>query len=206
MLRVLLQDFINFILPPRQTQKLVDALHLSDLHQLQTPNGLPYHAEEVQALVWELKYYGNKRAAALAGEFLAEELLGLAAEELGRPLLVPVPMHPERLRERGHNQTELLCDYALLSLGEVEGGSRAYDYAPHALQRIKNTPHQQGLERQKRLQNIKNSMAADPKLASGRVCIVVDDVTTTGATFAEATRALTAAGALRVHCVALAQS
>jgi len=199
MLSSLLQNFINFILPLRQTQKLVDALVVSDLYRLQSRGSLPYHAEEVQALVWELKYYGNQRAANLAGELLAEELLGLASEEIGRPLLIPVPMHPARRRERGHNQTELLCQAALSHLHE------AYDYAPQALKRTVNTPHQQGLERKKRLLNMQNSMQAT-KVVNGRVCVVVDDVTTTGATLAEAARALKEAGALRVHCVALAQS
>ena len=231
MLSALLRDFVNFILPPRRTQRLVDALTINDLHQLSVGGRLPYHADEAQALVWELKYYGNKRAAKLAGEFLSEELLGLAAEELGRPLLVPVPMHPARQAQRGHNQTELLCEAALKVLA-TEGSSekivwpdagpltayrrpedffselpsKAYEYAPQALQRIKNTPHQQGLERKKRLLNMQNSMQADKKLVSGRVCVVVDDVTTTGATLAEAARALKAAGARKVHCIALAQS
>ena len=222
MLRALFRNCINFILPPRRTQGLVDALQLRDLEQLQTTIGLPYHAEEVQALVWELKYYGNKRAAALAGEFLAEDLLSLAAEELGRPLLIPVPMHAARLRERGHNHTELLCEATLKALGKSGGKNSLVDvpeegrpedffdstfaYAPNALKRILHIPHQQGLERQKRLHNVKNSMQADKKLVAGRVCVVVDYVTTTGATLAEAARALKAAGALRVHCLALAQS
>ena len=48
--------------------------------------------------------------------------------------------------------------------------------------------------------------AVYPELVEGRVCIVVDDVTTTGATFEEAKRALTTAGARAVYCIALARS
>jgi predicted amidophosphoribosyltransferase len=225
----------DLVVVPRRTQRLVASLTAEDLESLRDARGLPYHAQEVQALVWELKYYGNKRAAALAGAFLSEELMGLAAEELGAPLLVPVPMHRSRLHERGHNQTEVLCQAALKALHKDglethdqkcpekqsggcprRGATRGlfsghfccapYDYAPHALRRIKNTPHQQGLERAVRLHNVKNSMQADAKLVQGRVCVAVDDVTTTGATLKEAARALKAAGALRVHAVALAQS
>lgn len=175
-------------------------LALEELLALQTAEGLPYSHESVRALVWEIKYYANRRAAALAGELLAEELLAIASEELGRPLLVPVPMHKARKRLRGHNQTELLCKSALAHIHGV------LEYAPQALIRIRATPEQQKLSRAQRLKNIKNSMQADPAKVAGRVCVVVDDVATTGATLAEATRALVAAGAARVHTIALAQS
>ncbi len=175
-------------------------LALEELLALQTAEGLPYSHESVRALVWEIKYYANRRAAALAGELLAEELLAIASEELGRPLLVPVPMHKARKRLRGHNQTELLCKSALAHINS------ALEYTPQALIRICATPEQQKLSRAQRLKNIKNSMQADPAKVAGRVCVVVDDVATTGATLAEATRALVAAGAARVHTIALAQS
>jgi ComF family protein len=202
MSRHFLSRILSVIVPPRESEALVDALTLSDLHSLQTIHGLPYHAQEVQALVWEIKYYGNQRAAALAGELLAEELLEVAGEELGRPLLIPIPMHYSRRSERGHNQTELLCEAAQVHLAD------AYEYAPQALSRHKLTMEQQKLDRKRRLKNVEGSMQAGPGASRvrGRVCVVVDDVTTTGATCAEATRVLKAAGALRVHCVALAQS
>ncbi len=163
---------------------------------------MPYHDPRVTALVWELKYHGTRRSAALAGEYMAEILLAAASEELGVPLLIPVPMHAARRRERGHNQTELLCVAALRHLGDT------FEYAPKALVRTLYTKTQQGLPRAERLNNIKNSMAAGPGAGriAGRVCIVVDDVTTTGATLEEAQRALRQAGARAVHCIALARS
>lgn len=226
-----LLNLFNFILPPRGTEAAVGSLTLEHLRDLQTSEGLPYADEAVRALVWELKYYANRRAGTLAGELLSEELLAIASEELGRPLLIPVPMHKARRRERGHNQTELLCEAALRHLGGAENLhekivwpasapardgrpedffsgklSAPLEYSPQALKRIKATPEQQKLDRAKRLKNVKGSMQADPTLVRGRVCVVVDDVTTTGATLAEATRALKAAGAQRVHTIALAQS
>lgn len=213
---------LNLILPPRASERMVGPLTLSDLLALQTADGLPYTHEEVRALVWELKYHANPRAAALAGELLSEELLAIAAEELGVPLLIPVPMHPARRRERGHNQTELLCEAALGALGKHAGKNSLVDvpaegrpedffagvfaYAPKALTRTKLTPEQQKLDRATRLKNVASSMEADPAVVCGRVCVAVDDVTTTGATLAEAARALKAAGARRVHTLALAQS
>ena len=198
---------VDLLLPPRRTELLVRSLNLQILESLSSEDGLPYHDPRITALVWELKYYGTKRAAALAGGYLSEVLLAIAAEELGAPLLVPVPMQKTRRRERGHNQTELLCEHVMLALRSLGGEGPVLEYKPNALTRPVNTKTQQGLPRAERLKNIKNSMRVfDAEIVRGRVCIVVDDVTTTGATLAEAKRALRAAGARAVHLVALARS
>lgn len=185
----------------RPSERLTEALTLQELEKLSRYDGtLPYAEKEVRALVWEVKYYAHGSAAQLAGEYLAQLLLAEAADVVGTPLLLPMPMHPKRRKERGHNQTEVLCEAAL----HVISG---FSYSPHILQRIKHTAPQQGLERHSRLKNLQHSMAvADHTKVKGRVCIVVDDVTTTGASFAEAKRALREAGAAEVRCVALAQS
>lgn len=219
---------LNAVLPPRATERAIEALTHDSLFALQDADGLPYSNESVRALVWELKYHASRRAAALAGGLLAEELLAIAGEELGRPLLIPVPMHRARRRERGHNQTELLCRAALKAMGAADfsaktvwlrqsrpedffaGESAAsdtvFDYAPDALVRTRPTPEQQKLSRTQRLINLKNSMQANRNIVAHRACVVIDDVKTTGATLNEAARALKEAGASRVHTIALAQS
>lgn len=205
---VFLSRLFDLLVPPRAYEGAVRKLTYERLLRMRGAAGLPYADKTVSALVWELKYYANARAAALAGAVLTEELVAIAAEELGVPLLIPVPMHPDRRRERGHNQTELLCEAALQALEDVsvKKSSDAFEYAPKALERVKPTPEQQKLDRAKRLINVTGSMRANPALVKGRVCVVVDDVKTTGATLNEATRALKKAGALRVHTVALAYS
>ena len=202
MLRSLFYSIINVLIPMREREKRVSALTSEDLEMLRHEDGLPYHDLRVTALIWELKYKANKRALTLAGTFLAEELVGIASEEIGKPLLVPIPMHHLRKKVRGYNQTELLCEAALEC-----GAKDAYEYAPAALVRIQNTAPQQTLARRYRLTNVKNSMSvSSPELIKGRICVVLDDVSTTGATLAEAARALKKAGARRVHLLALARS
>ncbi len=196
----LVQELIDLIIPPRPSELLVRELTVPQLQALEQGDALPYHDPRVTALVWELKYYANRRAAVLAGALLGEKLLGVVAEELGTPLLVPIPMHHSRRRERGHNQTEVLCRAAMNRLGA------AVEYKPRALARMRATPTQQGLARSVRLKNVANSMQADKALVHDRVCIVVDDVSTTGATLEEAKRALRIAGARVVHGVVLARS
>jgi len=201
MIKEFFADIIDLVLPPRPAERVVRSLHIETLQSLGGEEPLPYHDPRVTALVWELKYHGTRRSAALAGEYMAEVLLAAASEELGTPLLVPVPMHAARRRERGHNQTELLCEAALKHV------ENTFEYAPKVLVRTINTKTQQGLPRAERLKNIKNSMlVVYPRLVDGRVCIVVDDVTTTGATLEEAKRALKSAGARAVHTIALARS
>src|SRR5581483_4078667 len=109
--------FLDLLIPPRRTERLVRALCSGELEALAHEDGLPYHDPRVTALVWEIKYYASRRAAALCAPYLAEQILAAAAEELGVPLLIPVPMHDSRRRERGHNQTETLCEAALRRLG-----------------------------------------------------------------------------------------
>ena len=206
----LLRNFILYTLdlvaPPRRTEHAVRVLKPDDLLALASLEGpLPYHDERVRALIWELKYRGNSIAAAVAGEYMSELLRAEMGESLGKPLIVPMPMHRERRRERGYNQTELLCESALQCLGDA--GTSSFEYEPHALERVRHTSPQQGLARHKRLTNVKKSMhVKDPARVGGRVCIVVDDVSTTGASFAEAKRALLEAGASEVHCLPLARS
>jgi predicted amidophosphoribosyltransferase len=220
---------LDVVAPPRRTEAVVAALTLQDLEDLSSGEPLPYHKRVVTALIWELKYRKNPRAAALAGEYVAQELMAVASEELGKPLLIPVPMHTSRRRERGYNQTELLCKAAIEFLSnrtfpqKVLGSpvrtsprrgrpdfsreGSVFEYMPDVLVRICPTVPQQGLPKYLRLKNVKNSMrVVDPERTRGRVCVVVDDVTTTGATLAECKRALRAAGARSVHCVALARS
>lgn len=228
----------DLVVPPRGTEERVQGLTLAKLQSAASgESSLPYRNPDITALVWELKYRRNPQATALAGEFIAEELMAIAAEELGKPLLIPVPMHAARRRERGYNQTEMLCEASLFVLNKREGQTLSdrtlsqkvlgspvragtqrgrpdfsqegsiFEYAPNVLVRARATPPQQGLPRFLRLKNIRGAMqVVDPERVRGRVCVVVDDVTTTGATFEECKRVLKLAGARAVHCVALARS
>ena len=207
MWRIIFSNFINFIIPSRGTERTVAATSLEELLALKISSShtygasLPYHTKEVTALVWELKYYANAHATRLGGASLEEELLSIASEEVGVPLLIPIPMHKKRRRSRGHNQTEVLCKAALRNMKDT------FTYAPHTLLRIRHTRPQQGLQKEARLKNVENSMEVSaPSVVKGRTCVVVDDVATTGATLHEAQRALLEAGAEKVYCVALAVS
>lgn len=127
---------------------------------------------------------------------LAALLAGACAPLAGRvDAVVPIPLHPARLRARGFNQAALLAAPVAARLGvPLDAG---------ALRRVRDTPAQAGLGASDRASNVRGCFAA--RLRPGRTrVLVIDDVRTTGATFAEAARALREAGAIEVHVRALA--
>ena len=117
----------------------------------------------------------------------------------GADLLVPVPLHPSRRRDRGFNQARLLArDLARLR------GLRVLD---GCLVKTRNAPPQAGLRAADRERNVVRAYAVRrPDRLRGRTIVLVDDVTTTGATVRECARVLMDSGAREVRAVTLAQA
>ena len=119
----------------------------------------------------------------------------------------PVPLHKNRLRERGFNQAYLLIrDWPRLM--ETSGAKRpGMRVAADILQRKKRTRTQAGLDRKQRLKNMKNAFfLADDAHIEGKRILLVDDVYTTGATLEECAKVLLKAGAAGVDALSLARA
>lgn len=157
-----------------------------------------YRDTLVRQAVWELKYRGNKKVAKLLGAALYDELLAFLEEyapltNFSEPLLMPIPLSRARRAERGFNQCELLADI-LVELDNGRNFARS-----HGLTKTKDTPSQTKSDtRKKRLENLKDCFAAAASAVKGRNIILIDDVSTTGATIEEARKALRRAGARKV--------
>lgn len=113
--------------------------------------------------------------------------------------LVPVPLHPSRLREREFNQALLLCD----SLKAESGLPVIHD----GLERIRETPPQIGLSHKDRPRNVRRAFVPKrPERIEGRRIALIDDVLTTGATVNDCARALKRAGAESVCVLTVART
>jgi ComF family protein len=111
-------------------------------------------------------------------------------------LIIPMPLHKQRLRSRGFNQSELLAKALSTKL--------KLPLLPAALKRTRDTRSQRGLHRDQRWANMQGVFVAQSNLVKGKSILLVDDVRTSGATMKCATEALLDAGATSVAGICIA--
>ena len=153
----------------------------------------PYD-ELIRDLMHEIKFRGKKRVAQGLGELWVSTI---RKEDIPPEfILVPLPMHPAKQRERGFNQAEILAN--ALSKGfniPVE----------NALVRTEDTPPQAGLHPKLRAENVRDVFAIHPNFdVGGKNYIIIDDIYTTGASLNECAKVLVFSGAAKVLCMTFA--
>jgi ComF family protein len=155
-----------------------------------------HYSAELSRVIQEFKFGGRQNLVGLLAPLLADAFF----DAWGRDefdLVVPVPLHPKRKRDRGYNQAELLA----VSLARL----LAIPYCK-ALLRIRSTQPQVGLTDSQRLENVRKAFSCyRPKRISKQRILLIDDVMTTGATVESAAQALLDAGAWRVSVLTVAR-
>lgn len=173
---------------------------------VETLSVFAYHQPVIKTAIWQLKYQKVRNIAALFGQLLYERVI----EELSdwasyhhsdqKFLVLPIPISSGRKRHRGFNQAAEIAKHFCAQ------DKSLFTYLPDGLIKNRETKAQALItNRRERLQNIVGSFAVrHPAKIKGAHVIVIDDVTTTGATLREAKKVLKSSGAKRIILTAVA--
>ena len=145
------------------------------------------HLHAIRHLIIQLKFHNHQPSARLLGNLLADYLQRTA--ELP-DCIIPVPLHKNRYRERGFNQS--------IEIARILSKRLQLPLDVHSCTRHRDTAHQVGLNAQQRNENIKDAFSVSPKFKAKHVALV-DDVMTTGSTVHELAAALKTSGCHRVQ-------
>lgn len=157
-----------------------------------TTLSLGIYEDTLERAIRAYKFHGARRLSVLFGRALAEALLGLEEKP---EIICAVPLHPLRFMQRGYNQSALV--------GRVAARYTGLPYRP-LLRRTRSTRQQAKLGADARQKNIAGAFRAQ-NLRGERV-LLIDDVTTSGATLTECALELFRAGAGRVYTATLARA
>jgi competence protein ComFC len=160
-----------------------------DIPPLEAVASTASHRGILRDAVHSLKYSGNPAIADQLSARLSKVVHTLGWQVEGA---VPVPIHRERRRKRGYNQSELLAH----GLGKL----MSFPVWPEALQRERDTQPQVGLTSTERMRNVADAFRCTTDFHSQSL-LLIDDVCTTGATLAACAAALRAAGAGKLYAV-----
>lgn len=185
-------------------------------HTCETCIRAPFHFEKARSalvytdscarLVQAFKYKGRVQLAGPLGTILFR-----AFERFWSPgdfdLILPVPLHRRRMKQRGFNQVVLMLRRGARLSGRIPASGRLAPVDADLLQRVLPTTPQTGLGRDERTTNVRNAFELKSKQAvAGRRLLIVDDVYTTGTTVNECARLLLRNGAARVDVLTLARA
>ncbi|MEK7133982.1 MAG: hypothetical protein AAB804_02840 [Patescibacteria group bacterium] len=215
MIRYACESVLDAILPLRERTARTKSrepgdipltLEVHDLLQANITTLMDYRNSAVQDLIRSLKYDGSGYAAQLGAtllaDYLREEIASHRRFSKHKILIVPVPLHGTRARERGFNQVALVLE----SLPQEFRDGTLAKFAPEALTRARDTRPQTHLPRSERLSNVAGAFVAPNAALVGKTHVfLIDDVTTTGATLVNAATPLRRAGA-EVTLLALARA
>ena len=154
------------------------------------------HEDPLKTAIHRLKYRNQPGLANVLGQLLGACLQ--AAPDFAPPdMILPVPLHHRRLRQRGYNQA--------LEIARPISRTLKAPVARHGLQRLRPTPPQQGLPLRERQRNLAKAFACTAPLTDQRI-LLLDDVMTTGTTVRECCRTLLAAGARKIEVAVICRA
>ncbi|NEQ36527.1 MAG: ComF family protein [Okeania sp. SIO3I5] len=217
MWKKILKPFLNIFLKPncplcqRSADRELCQYCEKQVWRCQFPNGGEIFPGEIPVFIWgqykdtlkraiaAMKYEDNPQIARPLGYWLADGWLASSVANLDKVVVVPIPMHKKKQRERGFNQAELLAN----SFCEATG----LQIRRNGLARVKQTQALFGLSRGERLETVKDAFVVGKDLRNRRPrvsVLLVDDIYTTGATVNSAIEVLRKGGIRVVGVLAIA--
>ena len=151
----------------------------------------------IKELVKALKYHGKKQLASVVADLLFKYFLSLNLDKK-EFIILPVPIHKLRKRERKYNHMDLVArEFSILS---------KYKYNDKFILRIKDTKKQYNLKKQERILNIKDAFDIDEKYMPDKSqwLLIIDDITSTGTTLCEIIKLLKENGYENIIALTLA--
>ena len=156
-----------------------------------------YYEEGAAAAIRRMKFRGERLCAAQLALLMANHL---RAQKFGDfDVIVPLPLHWRDRLVRGYSQTVWLAKALSEELSVA--------YEPKALRKVRHTKKQHDLSQRERKRNLRGAFLCEhPEMLAGKRVLLLDDVTTTGATFREAVRALEEVNVAEIVCFSAAKT
>lgn len=154
------------------------------------------YTKELQKLIRGLKYHNQKELAYYQARFMYDYFQSIESLRNKKFLLIPVPLHKNRLKKRKYNHMELVCE----EFSKLSG----FEYDFELIKRVKDTKPQYKLSKKQRNENLSGAFTVDKTHISDCSLLLMDDICTTGSTFEEMIKTLRKAGINNITCFSTA--
>ena len=178
-------------------QSCYDSLEFLDYNKHSLIDGVPvycagYYDKILQKLIRGVKYHNQKGLAYYQAKFMWEYWQNISNDE--KYTIIPVPLHKNRQKKRKYNHMELVAE----EFSKLSG----YGYNFNLIKRIKDTTPQYRLNHKERALNLAHAFKIVENEKVEKKILLIDDITTTGATFEEMVKTLKNAGYSDITCLA----
>jgi len=151
---------------------------------------------KTQHLLHELKYNSNTKLGVYLGELMGSDFQHFLKDI---DYIVPVPLHPKKLYQRGYNQSEILANGISNIISKPVNKDN--------LTRIKNTETQTKKSKKARIENVRSAFSImDTKIFENKNILLIDDVMTTGSTLVECMKEMEKSRGVKIKVLALARA